>query len=41
MITNDYKEVYNTVKRYFREVHGMPLNDKPWEYSKILQISDI
>ena len=30
----DYKDVYNTVKRYFREVHGMPLNDRSWGYIK-------
>ena len=35
---NDYKKVYNIVKRYFREIHGMLLNDKPWEYVKYSDI---
>ena len=35
------KKVYNIVKRYFREIHGMPLSDKSWEYVKMLRILDI
>jgi len=35
---DDYKEIYNTVKRYFREVQGMPLNDKSWDYVKYADI---